>query len=323
MKNMLAVTIGDANGVGPEILLKAYKNNEINGNFIAFGDVSVLELCNEKLGYDVKIHAIYNVKDYKQGVLNVFDAALLKKEQIIPGEISEEVAAASREYVVTATKMAKDGIFGAVVTLPVNKEGIRLTDPEFTGHTELIAGICGEDNYTMMLASKKLTVTHVSTHVSMENAVKLVTKQRVLDVIKLTNDAISRFKGNPRIAVAGLNAHSGENGAFGMQEINEISPAIEAAAGQGINAVGPIPPDTVFLRASKGEFDAVVCMYHDQGHIPMKLLDFEGGVNVTLGLEVMRTSVDHGTAFDIAWQGKAATGSFAAAYNYAMLVRKK
>jgi len=191
----------------------------------------------------------------------------------------------------------------------------------FTGHTELIAELCGQYGYTMMLASQKLTVTHVSTHVSMQEACN-VKKERVLEVIRLTNEAISRFIPSPKIAVAGLNAHAGEGGAFGCQEIDEINPAVEAANEEGINTFGALPPDTVFWRAAKGEFDAVVCMYHDQGHIPMKLLDFEGGVNVTLGLDVVRTSVDHGTAFDIAWQGKASTGSLVAAYEYGLKIQK-
>ena len=175
----------------------------------------------------------------------------------------------------------------------------------------------------MMLASKSLTVTHVSTHVSMEQSIRNCKKERIMDVIRLTWDAISRFREHPRIAVAGLNPHAGENGAFGRQEIEEIAPAVEQAVEQGMDVTGPLPPDTVFLRAYKGEFDAVVCMYHDQGHIPMKLLDFEGGVNVSLGLKVVRTSVDHGTAYDIAYQGKAKTGSLAAAYDYAVKIQKR
>lgn len=319
---MLAVTIGDVNGVGPEILLKAYKNGVLKGDIMAVGDLSALELCNEKLGYNVSFHGMMDVRKYTPGFLNVLDMRTLQKDDITPGIISAKAGAAARCYVATATDMALRGFFNAIVTLPVNKEGIRLTDPDFTGHTELIADMCGKTDYTMMLASEKLTVTHVSTHVSMEGAVRLVTKERVLNVIKLTDEALKRFKENPRIAVAGLNAHAGENGAFGRQEIMEITPAIEQARTIGINASGAYPPDTVFLRASRGEFDAVVCMYHDQGHIPMKLLDFEGGVNVTLGLDVVRTSVDHGTAYDIAWQGKASIGSFVSAFEYAMLIQK-
>jgi 4-hydroxythreonine-4-phosphate dehydrogenase len=320
---MLVVTMGDANGVGPEIILKAYDDGALKSDFTVVGDFDVMSRCAGEMKSGATLHKIGRTDEYKQGVLNIFDMNLLKADEVEPGRVSKDVAAASRAYIVKATEMARAGNFSAIVTLPVNKEGIRLSDGGFTGHTELIAGICGQDNYTMMLASPKLTVTHVSTHESMEQSVKNVKKARVLDVIKLTDEALGRFIESPRIAVAGLNAHAGEGGAFGRQEIEEIGPAVETAREQGVDAVGALPPDTVFLRASNGEFDAVVCMYHDQGHIPMKLLDFEGGVNVTLGLDVVRTSVDHGTAYDIAWQGKASTGSFIAAFDYAARMAKK
>lgn len=320
---MIVITMGDGNGVGPEIILKAYAGGELQGDFVVMGDLSVLEYCNEKLGYGVAMRKAADEKDVVPGVLNVLDLGLLKAEDLTVGQVDAKVAAASREYVARAAQMALEGKFSAMVTLPVNKEAIRLTDPDFTGHTELIAGICDQTHYTMMLASNALTVTHVSTHVSMEQSIRNCKKQRILDVIRLTWDAISRFKECPKIAVAGLNPHAGENGAFGRQEIEEIAPAVEEAVAQGMNAFGPIPPDTVFLRAYKGEFDAVVCMYHDQGHIPMKLLDFEGGVNVSLGLKVVRTSVDHGTAYDIAYQGKAKTGSLVAAYDYAVKIQNR
>lgn len=321
---MLAITMGDANGVGPEIVLKAFKQNELgNGDYVVVGDYSILSWCNEKLGYGVSLHKMSDLADYDNQALNVYDLGLLAPEDLTLGKIDKKVAAASREYVAEATRMALDNKFTALVTLPVNKEAIRLSDPNFTGHTELIADICGQDSYTMMLASSKLTVTHVSTHVSMLQSIANVKKDRILDVIKLTYNAIHRFKETPKIAVAGLNAHSGEGGAFGMEEIEEITPAIEAANEAGMNAIGPVPPDTVFLRASKGEFDAVVCMYHDQGHIPMKVLDFEGGVNVTLGLKVVRTSVDHGTAYDIAYKGIASTGSLVAALDYGRKIQNR
>lgn len=321
---MLAVTMGDGNGVGPEIALNAFKKGELSSeSYAVVGDYSVLEYCNNKLGLAVPLHKMSSLADEEKDALNIYDLGLLKADQLTPGQINRDVAAASREYVAEASRMALDNKFSALVTLPVNKEAIRLSDENFTGHTELIADICGQSNYTMMLASNKLTVTHVSTHVSMEQSIKNVKKERVYDVIKLTYDALARFKDQPKIAVAGLNAHSGEGGAFGRQEIDEIIPAVEAANKAGMLCFGAIPPDTVFLRASKGEFDAVVCMYHDQGHIPMKLLDFEGGVNVTLGLKVVRTSVDHGTAYDIAYKGIASTGSLAAAFEYGRKIQNR
>lgn len=322
--NMLAITMGDGNGVGPEIALNAFKKGELSSESYALvGDYSVLESCNRILDLNVPLHKMSSLADEEANALNIYDMNLLTASNITPGQIDRDVAAASREYVAEATCLALDNKFSALVTLPVNKEAIRLSDGNFTGHTELIADICGQTNYTMMLASDKLTVTHVSTHVSMQQSIENVKKDRVLDVIRLTYDALARFKEYPRIAVAGLNAHAGEGGAFGRQEIDEIAPAVEAANQSGMQTFGPIPPDTVFLRTCKGEFDAVVCMYHDQGHIPMKLLDFEGGVNVTLGLKVVRTSVDHGTAFDIAYKGIASTGSLAAAFDYGRKIQKK
>ncbi|WP_343207958.1 4-hydroxythreonine-4-phosphate dehydrogenase PdxA [Anaerolentibacter hominis] len=319
---MIAVTMGDGDGVGPEIILNAWCEREMDGEFVVVGDYSVLDYCSRKLDYPVKFHIVSDPSQYQEGYLNVLDMGMVSEGDLTPGKVNAKVAAASRAYVVKATELALEGKAGAVCTLPVNKEAIRLTDPDFTGHTELIAGICGQDSYTMMLASDKLTVTHVSTHVSMEQSIRNVKKDRVYDVIRLTYENIKRFKAEPYIAVAGLNAHAGEGGAFGRQELDEIIPAVELANQNGMKTAGPIPPDTVFLRASRGEFDAVVCMYHDQGHIPMKLLDFDGGVNVSLGLKVIRASVDHGTAYDIAYQKKASTGSFVKAFEYTMKLMK-
>ncbi len=315
---MIAVTMGDGNGVGPEIILSAFKEGKLSGNFLVVGDYSVMDRCNRQLGLDVRLNRIETTADWEPYVLNVLDAGLLKEADINPGTLSATVAAASREYIVRATRLCLEGLCDAMCTLPVNKEAIRLTDGRFTGHTELIAELCGQSDYTMMLASEKLTVTHVSTHCSMQDAINRCTRENVLKIIRLTHQSLSRIKPNPQIAVAGLNPHAGENGAFGRQEIEEIAPAIIQAHSEGIAVTGPHPADTVFLKAVQGKFDAVVCMYHDQGHVPMKLLDFHGGVNVTLGLQVIRTSVDHGTAFDIAWKGIAATGSFVEAYGMAL-----
>jgi 4-hydroxythreonine-4-phosphate dehydrogenase len=193
--------------------------------------------------------------------------------------------------------------------MPMNKEATRLSHSGFTGHTGFIAELCGQDKYTLMLASEKLIVTHVSTHVSLRMAIENVKRDQVFDVIKLTHDVLPKLRPTRRIAVAGLNPHAGENGAFGTEDLEEIAPAVHRARAAGMNVAGPFPPDTIFMDALKGRYDAIVCMYHDQGHIPMKVLDFEGGINVTLGLPIIRTSVDHGTAFDIAYKGIAFTGS--------------
>lgn len=314
---MICVTMGDSSGVGPELLLKAAAKGELHGEFLASGDLSVLRLCARTLGIHLRMRPIVDPSEYEPGYLNVLDARILAEGDVSPGVLSGLSGSAALRYVETATRLALDGKVDAIVTLPMNKEATRIRHPSFTGHTEFIAELCGETEYTMMLASDRLRVTHVSTHVSLSRALGFVRKERILGVIGLTHEALSRFIPRPRIAVAGLNPHAGENGAFGREEIDEIRPAVDAAKAAGWDARGPEAPDTVFFRAARGDFDAVVCMYHDQGHIPMKLLDFEGGVNITLGLRLIRTSVDHGTAFDIAWKGLASAESFVAAYGYA------
>ena len=309
--------MGDSSGVGPELILKAFKNNELDKDFILIGDYDVLDYCNEHLKYDVSLRRISSVDEYKPGSLNVLDMGLMNRDNLAIGKLSKESGYAALKYVEKATQMALSGQIDAIVTLPMNKEATRMSCENFSGHTEFIAEMCGQDNYTMMLASSKLIVTHVSTHVSMLEAVRSTKKERVYNVIRLTNDALKGMFERPRIAVAGLNPHAGEGGSFGREDLEEIKPAVEQAQKDGILAYGPISPDTVFLGALKKQYDAVVCMYHDQGHIPMKLLDFEGGVNVTLGLKIIRTSVDHGTAFDIAYKGIASEQSLVEAFNFA------
>ena len=320
MEQTLVVSMGDANGVGPEILLKAYSAGELRHRFFAIGDLSAMEKTKLEIPRlrGVTIHVMKSADDVQPDALNLSDLGMLDETGIIPGAVSGTVGAASIQYVQEAISAIRDGKAQALVTLPVCKESVQLSKPGFTGHTEFIAEFCGQDRYTMMLFSEKLTVTHVSTHVSMREAVAGLTGERVSDVITLTRDAMARFLGRePKIAVAGLNAHAGENGLFGREEVDIIAPAVASARDRGISVSGPYSPDTVFLRAIRGEFDAVVCMYHDQGHIPLKLLDFSGGVNVTLGLGILRTSVDHGTAFDIAYKGAASAESFVRAFDMA------
>ena len=305
----IAITMGDSSGVGPEIVLHAFKKGELPDDFVVVGDFSILSLCNRKLGYEAPLRRVAEVAEAGAGRVNVLDLGLLKEEDLRVGQISEQSGLAALRYVERATRLALAGQVAAVVTLPVNKEATRLSEPGFTGHTEYIAGLCGKDRYTLMLASEKAIVTHVSTHVSLREAIENVRRERVYDVIRLTHEVLPRLRPSSRIAVAGLNPHAGENGAFGHEDLAEVKPAVERARAEGVDAAGPFPPDTVFLDLLKGRYDAVVCMYHDQGHIPMKVLDFEGGINVTLGLPIVRTSVDHGTAFDIAYRGVAFTGS--------------
>jgi 4-hydroxythreonine-4-phosphate dehydrogenase len=316
--NLFGITMGDSSGVGPEILLKAYAAGQLQEPVLAYGDLGALEYYNRKLGYGVPLRAVQSPADSRPEALNVIDHAILRESDVTPGELSRQSGLAARAYVVSAARAALAGEIAAMVTLPMNKEATQLSDPRFTGHTELIGEVCGVSDVTIMLASDQLIVTHVSTHVSLQNAIRAATQARIRTILRLTSDAVGRLIPNPRIAVAGLNPHAGENGLFGDEEIREIRPAIEWAQQQGMPVEGPFPPDTVFYMAvRKKRFDAIVCMYHDQGHIPLKLLDFEGGVNIALGLPIVRTSVDHGTAFDIAGKGVASTVSLLRAVEFA------
>lgn len=312
---MIGITMGDSSGVGPEILLKT----QISVPFLVYGDLVPLQLLNTRLNLGLDLVSIDKPADYQAGRINILDAQLLREEALTPGQINAASGHAAREYVVRATQAALAKEISAIVTLPMNKEATQLTDPHFTGHTELIGELCGSDDVTIMLASPDLIATHVSTHCSLRQAIERCREPRIRRIIELTWHAARRLKPNARVAVAGLNPHAGENGLFGEEEITDIRPAVEWARAQGWDVEGPLPPDTLFyLAVRRKKYDAVVCMYHDQGHIPSKLLDFEGGVNIALGLPIVRTSVDHGTAFDIAWKGEASTRSFEAALEMAL-----
>lgn len=315
---IFGITMGDSSGVGPEIVLNAFQKGELRYEVVVFGDLAVLQYCNKRLGYKVPLHAVQSIEELRPECLNVRDFGLMTVEAIMPGRINRASGAAARAYVVAAAEAALAGEIAGMVTLPMNKAATQLSDPGFVGHTELIGAVCGVSDVTIMLASDQLIVTHVSTHVSLREAIERAKQARIRKIIELTSEAVRRLIANPRIAVAGLNPHAGEHGLFGREEIDEIEPAVEWARRQGMPVEGPIPPDTLFYMAvQKKRFDAVVCMYHDQGHIPLKLLDFEGGVNITLGLPIIRTSVDHGTAFDIAYQGVASTRSLVSALEFA------
>jgi 4-hydroxythreonine-4-phosphate dehydrogenase len=305
----LAITMGDASGVGPEILLRAFASGELGTDVVAVGDLAVLDLCNRRLQCEVALEPVSAPRPSSPGRLAVLDEGLLSEATLRIGEIDRASGAAALAYVARATKLALAGDAAAVVTLPINKAATRLSAPTFTGHTEYVAELCGRTSSTLMLASERAVVTHVSTHVSLREAIDLAQPARIFEVIVQTDEILRRLRPTRRIAVAGLNPHAGEGGAFGDEDTARILPAIVKAREQGLEVSGPHPPDTVFLDMVQGRVDAVVCMYHDQGHIPMKLLDFRGGVNVTLGLPIVRTSVDHGTAFDIAWKGVAFTDS--------------
>ncbi|MBM29419.1 MAG: 4-hydroxythreonine-4-phosphate dehydrogenase PdxA [Gammaproteobacteria bacterium] len=314
----MAVTMGDASGIGPEIVLRCYSGKELKDDFVLYGDSSILRKGADLLGLNVDIHPISSPANAKPGRLNIVEFDRLTAKDLTPGQANPKAAAAAMEYVIRATKDALNGEVAGLVTLPMNKEATRTADPSFVGHTELIASICGIKNFSMMLTTPEVAVSHVSTHVSLEKAIRLVEPNRIVNVIELTNEALRKFVKRPRIAVCGLNPHAGESGIFGDEDQTMIIPAVITAKGRNIDVSGPHPADTVFFQAIHNDrYDAIVCMYHDQGHAPMKLFAFQTGVNVTIGLPIIRTSVDHGTAYDIAWQGKAFTQSLGHALQYA------
>ena len=314
----MAITMGDASGVGPEIVLRRYAAGQIADDAVVYGDAGILVAGAGLLGIDVPIKAIREPSAATNGRLNVVDLEALSTVDFTPGRLNAKAGSAAREYVRRATADALSGAVAGIVTMPMNKAATQRSTPGFVGHTEFIAELCGAPNVAMMLTTKDVAVAHVSAHVSLAEAIRRVTPARIATVIRLTDEAMRRLGSASRIAVCGLNPHAGENGLLGREDLETIAPVIAAERARGLDVSGPHPADTVFYQAiHKDRFDAIVCMYHDQGHAPMKLVGFESAVNVTIGLPIVRTSVDHGTAFDIAWQGKAFTGSLQAALDLA------
>lgn len=308
MKPILGITMGDAAGIGPEIIVKALVDKELYkiARPVVFGDKKIMERAIKIVGADLKCQAVSapNLAGNDFGRIDIVDLDNLPVD--LPfAAVDARAGKAAYEYIEKAVRCALKNEIQAIVTAPLNKEALNLGGNHYPGHTEILGTLSGQKDYSMMLVSGPLKVIHVTTHVPLRKACDMIKKDRVLRVIKLADEAVKMMGiPNPRIAVAGLNPHSGEHGLFGAEEELEIVPAIHDANALGMNVSGPVPPDTVFHQAAnKKEFDIVVVMYHDQGHIPIKVLGFETGVNVTVGLPFIRTSVDHGTAFNIAGQG--------------------
>lgn len=306
MKPAIAITMGDPVGVGPEIVLKALSSAEVRRILrpVVFGDEGLLRHMAKRL----------KLPPPKKG--DVINLSALDCGRLRPGEPDKKTARAMLAYIEEAVSMARKGACAAVVTAPINKKGAQIAGFGFPGHTEFIAHLTGAKDHRMMLAGQSLKVILATIHEPLRKVPGLLTVERIFKTIKITDGSFKRYFGlkRPRIAVCGLNPHAGEGGLFGKEEKTAVAPAVRRAKRMGINAIGPLPPDTTFFRAAnKKEFDCVVCMYHDQGLIPLKLLHFEDGVNVTLGLPIVRTSVDHGTAYDIAWKGVASPKSLIAA----------
>jgi 4-hydroxythreonine-4-phosphate dehydrogenase len=314
LRPTIVVTLGDPAGVGAEVTLKALADPAIQSSarFIIFGDyaaVAAAEQCT-----DIRLDTIpAEFRDCK---------TLPADTRIAMGTLRAEYGAAAVRYVHDATLMCLRGEADAMVTAPLNKEAVTLTGVHFSGHTEYIAELCNAADSRMLLAGQRLSVVHVSTHISLREACNLDTA-RIIRTIELGDEAMKLLgKPRPRIAVCGLNPHAGEHGLFGTEDERFILPAVEACRARGIDCEGPVAPDTIFFRAANGSHDLIVAMYHDQGHIPMKLLDFEATVNMSLGIPILRTSVDHGTAFDIAGKNMAGAANMKAAIRMAVTMAR-
>jgi 4-hydroxythreonine-4-phosphate dehydrogenase len=306
----IGITMGDPSGIGPEIILKSFEKSTFRSNkIVVIGDYNIMQAMYDILKIkSFVLHKILDIHEclFNYGILNILDLQLVNMNYFRPGIVQSVSGKTAFEAIRKAVELAKKKEIDTIVTAPLNKEALHLAGYKYPGHTEILADLTDTKDYAMLLYNKKLSVIHVSTHISLLEAITGLRRERIEKVIELANGFMKRLRvREPRIAVAGINPHSGEKGLFGNEEIREIVPAIRKMKEKGINVEGPCPPDTVFLQAVKGKYDIVVAMYHDQGHIPLKLIGFNSGVNVTVGLPFIRTSVDHGTAFEIAWQGKA------------------
>ena len=298
--------MGDAAGISPEIILKAALTLK-NAPIIAIGCAKTFAKCKEALGIKIELNPIKSPEEAKfEGKLNVIDIALKDPDALRIGQVQAQSGELAYKALEHACMLALKGQVAAIATAPLNKEALHLAGYMYPGHTEILAKLSDTKDYAMLLYTKELKIIHVSTHVSMRGFLDKLNEKRIDKVIEIAHNFMQKcgYK-HPRIALAGINPHAGENGLFGSEEQEFLLPCIKRAKEAGLEVSGPWPADTVFLRAKNGEFDIVLAMYHDQGHIPLKLLGFFDGVNITAGLPFLRTSPDHGTAHDIAWKGLA------------------
>jgi 4-hydroxythreonine-4-phosphate dehydrogenase len=306
---IVAITLGDPAGTGPELILKALAQPEVRalGRMIIVGDAATLERAQAFVSTKFRFHAVTDVAQarFTGGALDVLDLRNVDIGTLQTGKAQPMAGHAAYEYVKTAAELALAGKVGAIVTSAINKAALNAAGHHFDGHTGLLAEVCKAPGATMMLVADKLRVSHVSTHVSLRQAIDRVRPERIMKVLQLTHEAVKRLGiAKPKLAVAGLNPHAGEGGLFGDDEEKYIMPAITQARAAGLEVSGPHPGDTIFFRTAQGEFDAAVAMYHDQGHVAAKMLGIWRGVNVTLGLPIIRTSVEHGTDFANAGTGR-------------------
>ena len=329
----IAITMGDPAGIGPEIIVKALSDKETYAKCkpLVTGDAAVMRWAASMLKSPLQVNAISDVEEakFEYGTIDVIDLRCMDMSSFVPGVVSPQCGNAAFVSIVKAIDLAMANKVDATVTAPLNKEALHKGGHNFAGHTEIYAHYTGTKKYAMLLADEFLRVIHVSTHVSLREACDRVKKDRIIEVTELINDACIQFGiNNPRIGIAGLNPHASDNGLFGWEEEKEIIPAVNELRQRGFNVDGPVPPDTLFAKARCGKYDGCVAMYHDQGHIPFKVVGFNWnkktgrmesaqGVNITLGLPIIRVSVDHGTAFDVAGKGIASPSAMLLSIDYA------
>lgn len=329
----LAITMGDPAGIGPEIVVRALNHKETYEQCrpLVVGDANVIRLAIDALALPLSVNAIHKVEDagFKYGCIDVYHLNCVDLNNFSFGEVDAQCGNAAFLSIRRAIELAMANEVDGTVTAPLNKEALNLAGHHYDGHTEIYATFTQTKKYAMLLADEFLRVIHVSTHVSLREACDRVKKDRIIEVTELIHDACKQFgMETPRIGIAGLNPHSSDNGLFGWEEQTEIIPAIEELRVRGFDVEGPVPPDTLFAKAKCGQFDGCVAMYHDQGHIPFKVVGFNWnketgkmdsvkGVNITLGLPIIRVSVDHGTAFDVAGKGIASEDAMMLSIDYA------
>lgn len=323
MSKTIAVTMGDPAGIGPEIIIKSLAQGELAGApAVVVGCAATLRrIISMGITPPAELRLLGSMADarFAPGIINVIDEPLAQPDSLQPGRVQRQAGDLAYRCIKRATELALAGEVDAIATAPLNKEALHAAGHLYPGHTELLAKLTHSKDYAMVLYTDRLKVIHVTTHIALRKFLDTLNRERVETVIGMADTFLKRVGyAAPRIAVAGVNPHAGENGLFGDEEITIVGPAVQTMQARGIDAYGPCPPDTVYLQCYEGQYDMVVAMYHDQGHIPLKLLGFYDGVNITAGLPFIRTSADHGTAFDIAWTGKAKSESMAISIKLAM-----
>ncbi|MEK3953406.1 4-hydroxythreonine-4-phosphate dehydrogenase [Psychrobacillus psychrotolerans] len=307
VREIIAIPMGDAAGIGPEITVKSLAKEELYTMCkpLVVGDANILRKAIEVTGVNLKVRVVSSPAEgsYEFGTIDVMDLANINMEDFAPGEVSAQNGQAAFEFIKRSVELAMAGEVKAIATTPINKESLKAAKVPYIGHTEMLEDLGGAPDPLTMFQVKGMRIFFLTRHVSVAEAITQMTKERVRDYLNRCDKALQRLGVESRkLAVAGLNPHSGEGGLFGMEEVEEIKPGVELAKADGIDAYGPVPADSVFFQALNGKYDAVLSLYHDQGHIAAKMTDFHRTISITNGLPFLRTSVDHGTAFDIAWK---------------------